>query len=68
MTGTSDKTQYTVALLTPNVDAMVVADSPFACIRWARAAFWASRAFGPGRHRRTTSAARFCSRGSCLPS
>ena len=37
-------TRYTVARLTPSVVAMVLAGSPLACIRCARAAFERSRA------------------------
>jgi ketosteroid isomerase-like protein len=36
------KTRYTVARLTPRVLAIVLADSPLACVRCARAAFFSS--------------------------
>jgi hypothetical protein len=40
------KTRYTVARLTPRVWAIVLADSPLRCIRWAKAAFDLSSALG----------------------
>ena len=40
---------YTVARLTPSVVAMVPADSPLACIRCARAAFFSSSAWAARR-------------------
>jgi hypothetical protein len=42
----SERTRYTVARLTPSVVAIVLADSPAACIRCARAAFAWSSALG----------------------
>ena len=42
----SAKTRYTVARLTPRVLAIVLADSPLACIRRANAAFLSSSALG----------------------
>jgi hypothetical protein len=42
----SARTRYTVARLTPRVLAIVLADSPLACIRCARAALDVSNALG----------------------
>ena len=42
----SASARYTVARLTPSVEAIVLADSPLACIRCARATFDGSSALG----------------------
>jgi hypothetical protein len=61
----SVKTRYTVARLTPSALAIVLAGSPLACIRMAKAAFFSSSALGrpmdcPRARRASRAAARRC--------